>query len=92
MPYMFNGRHYRALALAVQDALRHADKPSARALRKFVSKELSAALRYDSSDFNREAFIVACEPDANVTPWTVTGPAKRVRYIATDYLKTGGGR
>ena len=63
----FNKRHYEAIALVIQEAIRHRATSSEQVAGCYhVAKELEIMLRRDNRLFKSERFMAACEPGANV--------------------------
>jgi hypothetical protein len=68
----FAKRHYEAIALAMQHA--HVlDDPAKRNQWESVRNELADMFTRDNSQFQRNRFISACEPGANVRARTNGG-------------------
>jgi len=62
----FAKRHYEAIALAMQEAMRVAIMPGDVHCVRMVIDELADTFAADNGQFKRERFINACEPGANV--------------------------
>ena len=68
LPHFYK-RHYEAIALAMQEALLYAECKDNQALVDGVQlaiKELASTFSGDNCHFQRNRFINACEPGANV--------------------------
>jgi len=61
----FHKRHYEAIALAMQDARMHIRCDGIEQM-ECVVKYLADLFASDNGQFQRERFIAACEPGANV--------------------------
>jgi hypothetical protein len=63
----FAKRHYEAIALAMQDAIKHRATQSEHVEGMYrVVHELADTFARDNGQFKRERFVSACEPGANV--------------------------
>ena len=63
----FAKRHYEAIALAMQDAIKHRATQSEHVEGMYrVVHELADTFAADTGQFKRERFIAACQPGANV--------------------------
>jgi hypothetical protein len=62
----FAKRHYEAIALAMQEAMRVAIMPSDVHCVRMVTDELADTFARDNGMFKRDRFISGCEPGANV--------------------------
>ena len=65
----FYKRHYEAIALAMQEAMRYArglDDELAPGAIQIAIEELADVFDSDNGQFRRERFVRACEPGANV--------------------------
>jgi len=62
----FAKRHYEAIALAMQEAMRVAIMPGDVHCVRMVIDELADTFAADNGMFKRDRFIRACEPGANV--------------------------
>ena len=65
----FAKRHYEAIALAMQEAMRYArdlDDDLAPGAIQIAIDELADVFAGDNGQFERDRFIQACEPGANV--------------------------
>ena len=65
----FCKRHYEAIALAMQEAMRYArglDDELAPGAIQIAIEELADVFDSDNGQFRRERFVRACEPGANV--------------------------
>ena len=63
---MFNKRHYEAIALAMQDAIRSTNSSTeVGGVYKAVG-QLANTFAHDNQLFQRERFVRACAPGANV--------------------------
>jgi hypothetical protein len=67
----FAKRHYEAIALAMQGA--YFDNPATRKQWEWTVKYLADMLAQDNSRSERDRFISACEPGANVRARTNGG-------------------
>ena len=65
----FYKRHYEAIALAMQEAMRYArglDDDLAPGAIQIAIEELADVFDSDNGQFRRERFVRACEPGTNV--------------------------
>ena len=69
----FAKRHYEAIALAMQEAMRVAIMPGDVHCVRMVIDELADTFAADNGQFKRDRFMYACEPGANVRARTNGG-------------------
>jgi hypothetical protein len=69
----FAKRHYEAIALAMQEAMRVAIMPGDVHCVRMVIDELADTFARDNGQFKRDRFISACVPGANVKARTNGG-------------------
>lgn len=62
----FNKRHYEAVALAIQEAAKFSNSAEMVSGVYRAATELAGTFQRDNSQFNRERFMAACYPGANV--------------------------
>ena len=62
----FAKRHYEAIALAMQEAMRVAIMPGDVHCVRMVIDELADTFAADNGELKRDRFIRACEPGANM--------------------------
>jgi hypothetical protein len=62
----FAKRHYESIAAAMQECIRNCNSSEQVAGVWKAANQLTAVFQYDNRLFDRERFLRACEPGANV--------------------------
>lgn len=63
---MFAKRHYEAIAEAIQETIRGCNSSDQVAIAWRTAGEIARVFSRDNGRFDRERFLRACEPGANV--------------------------